>query len=112
MGLSVWQEYVYFRGLDPQLIPPPRIYIAFYYAFRTLIPLPHHRTPWSPSNAYWTILPLLPLGFMAYLARRRDTFAMRLLLLPSVVFLALRAAYGCVYLHQSPGRAAETSWSV
>jgi hypothetical protein len=56
-------------------------YIAFYYAFRTLVPLPHHRTPWSWSNAHWALLPFLPLGFMAYLVRRRDTFVMRLLLL-------------------------------
>ena len=73
-----------------------RVYIAFYYAFRTLVPLPHHRTPWSASNAYWILLPFLPLAFMAYLARRRDTFAMRLLLLPSVIFLSVRFAYGCV----------------
>jgi len=73
-----------------------RIQIAFHWAFRTLIPLPHHRTPWTASNAYWAVLPFLPLGFMAYLVRRRDTFVIRLLLLPSVIFLSIRFAHGCV----------------
>lgn len=84
-------------SLDPRLTPPLRVYIAFYYAFRTLVPQPHNRTPWSWSNAYWALLPFLPLGFMAYLVRRRDTFVIRLLMLPSVVFLSVRSAYGCVY---------------
>jgi len=74
-----------------------RIHVAFYYAFRSLVPLPHDRTPWSWSNAYWAALPFIPLIFMAYLARRRDTFTIRLLLLPTSIFLAVRTAYGCVF---------------
>jgi len=33
---------------------------------------------------------------MAYLARRRDTFAIRLLLLPVTILFAIIPAYGCV----------------
>ena len=75
-----------------------RIYLGFYYAFRALVPLPQHRTPWAWSNAYWAVLPLVPLLFMAYLVRRKDTFVMRLLLLPATVCLLLHSAHGYVYL--------------
>lgn len=78
MGLSVWQE----------------IHIGLYDVFRTLVPLPQHRTPRAWSNVHWILLPLIPLLFMAYLVRRRDTFVMRLLLLPATIYLLLYSAYG------------------
>lgn len=75
-----------------------RIYIGFYDVFRTLIPLPQHRTPRDWSNVHWIFLPLIPLMFMAYLVRRRDTFVMRVLLLPATIYLLLYSAYGYVSL--------------
>lgn len=59
------------------------------------MPLPQDREQWSWSNIHWTFIPFLPLLFMAYLARRRDTFAIRLLLLPMAICLPVHFAYGC-----------------
>ncbi|KAF9781677.1 hypothetical protein BJ322DRAFT_1213017 [Thelephora terrestris] len=78
MRPSVWQE----------------IYTASHHAFRIIVPLPHHRTPWAWNNAYWAIVPFIPLGVMAYLVRRRDTFVMRLLLLPATICLLVHSAHG------------------
>ena len=48
---------------------------------------------------------------MAYLARRRDTFVMRLLLLPTVIFLSVRSAYGFV-LPSTSRALLLTSWGL
>lgn len=61
---------------------------------RDLVPLPENRErlTWSTlPNAFAYIIPLL---FMGYLTRRRDTKLIRLLLLPTVIFTALKGTYG------------------
>jgi len=87
--------------LDPKVVSgSSRIYVASYYAFRTLIPLPHTE-PHGPGQRLLGFPPLPTLRFMAYLVRRRDTFLMRLLLVAGGIFLAIVPPTGA-YLHQSP----------
>lgn len=57
--------------------------------FRALVPEPHERIPITGTNTSYLLLPFLPLIYMGYLARRRDTFTLRLLLLPLVVAVAV-----------------------
>ncbi|KAG2066440.1 hypothetical protein BDR04DRAFT_1106624 [Suillus decipiens] len=57
--------------------------------FRVLVPEPRERIPITGINALYLIFPLLPLIYMGYLARRPDTFTLRLLLLPLVVAVAV-----------------------
>ncbi|KAJ7069773.1 hypothetical protein C8F01DRAFT_1113953 [Mycena amicta] len=62
-------------------------------AFRVVVPEPHDRVPIT-----WSTLPLilplyLPIVFLAFLARRPDTYLIRLLLLPTVVVSALISGF-------------------
>lgn len=57
--------------------------------FRALVPEPHERIPITGTNTSYLLLPFLPLIYMGYLARRPDTFTLRLLLLPLVVAVAV-----------------------
>ncbi|KAG2129157.1 hypothetical protein DEU56DRAFT_982418 [Suillus clintonianus] len=57
--------------------------------FRALVPQPHQRIPISETNILYLLFPFLPLIYMGYLARRPDTFTLRLLLLPLVVAVAV-----------------------
>lgn len=57
--------------------------------FRALVPGPHERIPITGTNTSYLLLPFLPLIYMGYLARRPDTFTLRLLLLPLVVAVAV-----------------------
>ena len=82
---------------DLQLIDPVigfhRLQIAFKRVLTELIPPPHLRKPLT-----WRTLPsafayVIPFYFLAYLARRRDTRLIRLLLLPTIVVTALRGTF-------------------
>lgn len=57
--------------------------------FRVFVPEPHERTPVTGINILYLLFPFLPLIYMGYLARRPDTFTLRLLLLPLVVAVAV-----------------------
>lgn len=62
-------------------------------AFRTLIPPAEDRIPLTRNNGVIPLLCYAPLLFLAYLARRPDTYPIRLLLLPSIISGVLVAAY-------------------
>ncbi|KAG2009919.1 hypothetical protein CC2G_012790 [Coprinopsis cinerea AmutBmut pab1-1] len=62
-------------------------------AFRTIVPYPRDRIPYHWNVAWIPIACYFPFFFLAYLARRPDTYLIRLLLLPSVISLILVAAY-------------------
>ncbi|CAA7262938.1 unnamed protein product [Cyclocybe aegerita] len=62
-------------------------------AFRTVVPEQQHRIPISLSTGIYPIMCYIPFIFLAYLARRPDTYLMRVLLLPSVITSILVAAY-------------------
>ncbi|KAF5360507.1 hypothetical protein D9756_004889 [Leucocoprinus leucothites] len=62
-------------------------------AFRTLIPPAEERIPITRNNGIIPLLCYVPLVFMAYLARRPDTYLIRLLLLPWTICAVLYAAY-------------------
>ncbi|KAG1745974.1 uncharacterized protein EDB91DRAFT_135371 [Suillus paluster] len=53
--------------------------------FRALVPQPHERIPLSKFHIPYLLFPFMLLIYMGYLARRPDTFTLRLLLLPLVV---------------------------
>ena len=71
-----------------------RLYFAIHQAFRVMVPFPHDRIPWTTQTLPYAIAPFIPFFFMAYLVRRRDTFLIRLLLLPSIIAISVRVAYG------------------
>ncbi|KAF9046621.1 hypothetical protein BJ165DRAFT_1388652, partial [Panaeolus papilionaceus] len=77
MEITVWQE----------------IQLGAHQAFRTIVPHEHDRVPITLQNGFLPILCYVPFIFMAYLARRSDTYLIRLLLLPSVIASILVAAY-------------------
>lgn len=53
------------------------------------MPEPHERISITGINTLYLLFPLLPLIYMGYLARRPDTYTMRLLLLPLVIAFAV-----------------------
>ena len=58
--------------------------------FRALVPQPHERVPISIKlHIPYLLFPFIPLIYMAYLARRPNTFTLRLMLLPLVVAVAV-----------------------
>ncbi|VDB91438.1 unnamed protein product [Peniophora sp. CBMAI 1063] len=64
---------------------------------RTLVPYPEDRIPLTLANAPYTTIQFIPFLTMAYLARRPNTYILRLLLLPILIVTALRAAFGYVW---------------
>ncbi|KAH7911719.1 hypothetical protein BJ138DRAFT_1135213 [Hygrophoropsis aurantiaca] len=62
-------------------------------ACRTIIPPLHERIPVSKGHWPYALLPLPPFILMAYLARRPDTYTLRILLLPIVLTLAVGTAF-------------------
>ncbi|KAJ7043077.1 hypothetical protein C8F04DRAFT_29225 [Mycena alexandri] len=77
MGPTVWQE----------------ISVGAARAFRTVVPKPQHRIPLTWSNAPILLSSFLPFVFLAYLARRPNTYLIRLLLLPTVLVATLTAGF-------------------
>ncbi|KAI0700291.1 hypothetical protein BC835DRAFT_1328180 [Cytidiella melzeri] len=57
------------------------------------IPPPHSRKPITWRDVPNAFAYVLLYGLMAYLARRRDTQIARLLLLPSIIYLAIRGTF-------------------
>jgi len=57
----------------------------FHDVFRALVPQPHERIPISKHHIPYLLFPVIPLIYMGYLARRPNTFTLRVLLLPLVV---------------------------
>ena len=62
-----------------------RLYEGFVQAYRTLVPEQKDRIPMSPEAAAFALITALPILFMAYLARRPDTYLIRLLLIPLTI---------------------------
>ncbi|KAF8158079.1 hypothetical protein B0H34DRAFT_707417 [Crassisporium funariophilum] len=77
MAPSVYQELVF----------------AVHHAFRTIVPEGNDRTPITWRTGIYPVLCYTPFIFLAYLARRPDTYPIRLLMLPSVITAILVAAY-------------------
>ncbi|KAJ2919179.1 hypothetical protein MD484_g1194, partial [Candolleomyces efflorescens] len=70
-----------------------QLFIGAHDAFRVIVPHEQDRIPIT-RHTYW--IPLVcytPFVFLAFLARRPDTYLIRLLLLPSVICAILVAAY-------------------
>jgi len=80
-----------------QSMSSPRVKIGPKLAFRALIPPADKRTPLTLKNGIMPLSCYLPLVFMAYLARRSDTYLIRLLLLPLTICAVLYAAYHFVW---------------
>ncbi|KAJ7505237.1 hypothetical protein B0H11DRAFT_2339293 [Mycena galericulata] len=62
-------------------------------AFRTIVPEPQHRIPITWRTAPALLASYLPFVFLAYLARRPGTYAIRLLLLPTVLVATLYGGF-------------------
>ncbi|KAH7927165.1 hypothetical protein BV22DRAFT_305124 [Leucogyrophana mollusca] len=75
-----------------------QIYSCVNNAFRTIIPLPDDRIPITLDHWPYAILPFIPFILLAYLARRPDTFILRLLLLPIVLASILGTAFRFVWV--------------
>lgn len=58
-----------------------------------LVPDPSEKKPLTWATAPAAFGYLVPFLFMAYLSRRRDTQLIRLLLLPTIIFSAIRGTY-------------------
>ncbi|KAG5652878.1 hypothetical protein H0H81_003241 [Sphagnurus paluster] len=79
----------------------PSLYQEFAFAgqqaIRTIIPDLHERIPVSLDTAPYPLIFYVPFVFMAYLARRPDTYLIRLLLLPITLCGIVAAAYRYVW---------------
>lgn len=84
---------VFFHTAYPEfacsLLTSPKSHCILHDVFRVFVPEPHERTPVTGINILYLLFPFLPLIYMGYLARRPDTFTLRLLLLPLVVAVAV-----------------------
>ena len=84
--------------LHLSIILPPNIVIyrlsyGALKAFRTVVPIEEHRIPLTLQNGIYPVLCYIPFIFLAYLARRPDTYIIRLLWLPTVITAILVSAY-------------------
>lgn len=95
------QEFVLFRLLDTYSDLWNRLFYALNEAFRVMVPYPKDRTPWSLETLPYALAPFIPFYFMAYLVRRRNTYQMRLLLLPSIIMISVKVAYGYYWTEPS-----------
>lgn len=62
--------------------------------YRLVIPAFEDRTPITPSTFLYTLAYVLPLTFLAFLARRPHTRTIRILLVPSVICITLHSCLG------------------
>ena len=83
---------LFFLSSDHQ-ISYYRLWYGAHEAFRTIIPVVEARIPMTPQNAIYPVLCYTPFIFLSYLARRPDTYLIRLLWLPTVITAILVAAY-------------------
>jgi hypothetical protein len=87
-------------------VGPVFIFLSFYHqiviyrlsygalkAFRTVVPTEEHGVPLTLQNGIYPVLCYIPFIFLAYLARRPDTYIIRLLLLPTVITAIVVSAY-------------------
>ena len=70
-----------------------RLSYGAHQAFRSIVPLEQHRIPLTLQNCIYPVLCYTPFIFLAYLARRPDTYFIRLLWLPTVITATLVSAY-------------------
>ena len=94
--LSLWQELVLFFSLFMFLSPNLVMYRLSYgahQAFRTIVPIEAHRIPLTLQNGFYPVLCYTPFIFLAYLARRPNTYFIRLLWLPTVITAILVSTY-------------------
>ena len=70
-----------------------RLFMALQRASMELVPDPQYREALTWSNVPGAFGYLVPYLFMCYLARRRDTRPIRLLLLPTVLAMTIRGTY-------------------
>ena len=94
--LSLWQELVLFFSLFMFLSPNIVMYRLSYgahQAFRTIVPIEAHRIPLTLQNGFYPVLCYTPFIFLAYLARRPNTYFIRLLWLPTVITAILVSTY-------------------
>ncbi|KAF9468488.1 hypothetical protein BDZ94DRAFT_664427 [Collybia nuda] len=73
------------------------LYFAVHRALRTVIPDLQDRIPITWHTAPYPFILYVPFIFMAYLARRQDTYIVRLLLLPITLCGIVAAAYRYVW---------------
>jgi hypothetical protein len=95
-------------------VSPPSLFMSFYTdshvrisvgamrAFRAVVPEPHRRIPIDWASAPILLASFLPFVFMAYLARRPDTYHLRLLLLPTVIVANMSTGFR--YMFTIPGK--------
>ncbi|KAJ3751675.1 hypothetical protein EV360DRAFT_89488 [Lentinula raphanica] len=76
--------------LSPSTLDFPQ---GFHDFFRLLIPEPQNRIPITPGVIPYSLSWSIPFFFLAYLARRHDTYLIRLLLLPIVIATTLTSAF-------------------
>lgn len=62
-------------------------------AFRAIVPLEENRIPLTLQNGIIPVLCYTPFIFLAYLARRPNTYFIRLLWLPTVITAIVVSAY-------------------
>lgn len=79
--------------LTPDVTAPRRLQHAAFLAFREFVPAQQSRRLLTWKTGPQAFLYLVPYFFMAYLARRRDTHLMRVLLLPTIVAMAVRCTW-------------------
>ncbi|KIO02680.1 hypothetical protein M404DRAFT_1001893 [Pisolithus tinctorius Marx 270] len=77
--------------------------------YRTVIPHPGDRIPFEPRHALHLVAALLPMMYMAYLARRPDTFLLRIMLLPLAVLSILGTFFRFAVLEVGYGT---TNWGL
>ena len=70
-----------------------RLQYGVHEAFRAVIPANEARIPLTLQNAIYPVLCYAPFIFLAYLARRPDTYFIRLLWLPTVITTILVGTY-------------------
>ncbi|KAL0961365.1 hypothetical protein HGRIS_006321 [Hohenbuehelia grisea] len=73
------------------------IYDALPRAFRAIVPRPEDRIPVTPLTGIHAGLASLPLVLLAYLARRPQTYVLRLLVLPIAVLPLIHVSFGNVW---------------
>ena len=87
-------EFSFYRFifLSPNLVIY-RLSYGAHLALRTVVPLEEHRIPLTLQNGIYPLLCYVPFIFLAYLARRPDTYFIRLLWLPTVITAILVSTY-------------------
>ena len=83
---------LFFLSSDHQ-ISYYRLWYGAHEAFRMVVPVVEDRIPLTPQNGIYQVLCCTPFIFLSYLARRPDTYLIRLLWLPTVITTILVATY-------------------